>query len=39
MKAHCVLDASALLAWLLQEPGAAIVSQALGKGAVISSIN
>lgn len=39
MKAHCVLDASALLAWLFQEPGAAVVSQALGKGAVISSIN
>ncbi|MEM7715561.1 MAG: type II toxin-antitoxin system VapC family toxin [Cyanobacteria bacterium P01_A01_bin.68] len=39
MKPHCVLDASALLAWLFQEPGASVVTQALGKGAVISSIN
>jgi ribonuclease VapC len=39
MKAHYVLDASALLAWLFQEPGATVVTQALGKGAVISSIN
>jgi ribonuclease VapC len=39
MKAHYVLDASAMLAWLFQEPGAGMVTQALGKGAVISSIN
>jgi ribonuclease VapC len=39
MKAHYVLDASAMLAWLFQEPGAEMVTRALGKGAVIGSIN
>jgi PIN domain nuclease of toxin-antitoxin system len=39
MKPHYVLDASAMLAWLFHEPGAEVVTQALGKGAVISSIN
>jgi ribonuclease VapC len=34
-----VLDASALLALALQEPGAEIVSAALDQGAVISSVN
>lgn len=39
MKASYVLDASALLAWFFKEPGASAVTQALGKGTVISSIN
>jgi ribonuclease VapC len=34
-----VLDASALLALALREPGAEIVSAALDQGAVISSVN
>lgn len=36
----CVLDASAMLASLLQEPGAASVEQLLsGPGAVVSAVN
>jgi PIN domain nuclease of toxin-antitoxin system len=34
----CVLDASALLAYLLEEPGSAVVERAL-EGAAISSVN
>jgi ribonuclease VapC len=34
-----VLDASALLAYLQGEPGADVVSAAIGQGAVISTVN
>lgn len=34
-----VLDASALLAYLYEEPGADIVEQALGDGGMISAVN
>ena len=34
-----VLDASALLAYLLDEPGAEIVEEAIGEGAAISTVN
>ncbi len=34
-----VLDASALLAYLLDEPGARLVAEAIAGGAVISSVN
>lgn len=36
---NCVLDASAILAYLKGEPGAAVVSDAIGKGAAVSAIN
>ncbi len=35
----CVLDASALLAFTFDEPGAAIVEQALARGAVVGAVN
>jgi PIN domain nuclease of toxin-antitoxin system len=35
----CVLDASALLALLNQEPGAAQITPALMRGAIMSSVN
>ena len=35
----CVLDASALLAFIRDEPGADAVEQALDAGAVISAVN
>ena len=35
----CVLDASALIALMYQEPGSAAVEQAIGEGAAISSVN
>ena len=34
-----VIDASALIAFLRREPGAALVRGVLGKGAVISAVN
>jgi PIN domain nuclease of toxin-antitoxin system len=37
--AASVLDASALLAFMFDEPGAAIVEQALADGAFISAVN
>jgi len=39
LQATSVLDASALLAYLQGEPGAAIVATALTQGSVMSSIN
>ncbi|MDR9900955.1 type II toxin-antitoxin system VapC family toxin [Aetokthonos hydrillicola Thurmond2011] len=39
MKPYFVLDASALLAWFFQEPGASAVTHALRKGVAVSSIN
>ncbi len=39
IEATSVLDASALLAYLQGEPGAAIVATALTQGSVINSIN
>jgi PIN domain nuclease of toxin-antitoxin system len=35
----CVLDASAVIAFVRDEPGAMLVRQALDQGAVISSVN
>jgi len=39
MSSPCVLDASAVLALLNDEPGAGVVQQALLSGAFISSVN
>ncbi|MEM8610651.1 MAG: type II toxin-antitoxin system VapC family toxin [Cyanobacteria bacterium P01_H01_bin.105] len=39
MKAGFVLDASALLAWLFNEPGKEQVSTALKKGCLINTVN
>ena len=39
MKAGFVLDASALLAWLFNEPGKEQVSAALKKGCLINTVN
>lgn len=36
---NAVLDASALLAYLYDEPGASTVEEALAQGAVISTVN
>ncbi|MDX6650044.1 MAG: hypothetical protein QOJ97_1995 [Solirubrobacteraceae bacterium] len=39
MSARAVLDASALLAWLQDEPGAQLVDTALAAGAAMSAVN
>jgi ribonuclease VapC len=36
---QAVLDASALLAYLREEPGAAVVADAIAEGAAISTVN
>ena len=37
--ARCVLEASAILAFLRDEPGAAVVRQALDNHAAVSAVN
>mgnify|MGYP005839926651 FL=1 len=37
--AETVLDASALLAYLFDEPGADVVAEALASGACMSAVN
>lgn len=39
MNSGCVLDASALLALLAEEPGCAVVAEALRHGAFMSAVN
>jgi PIN domain nuclease of toxin-antitoxin system len=39
VSARAVLDASALLAWLQDEPGAQLVDTALAAGAAMSAVN
>lgn len=39
MTGPAVLDASAILAYLLDEPGAELVEEAIGSGAAISAVN